>query len=364
MTIKIEMIEPSKTGYEHFFFISSYLGALANGTKNSDIQISVSAHASIVKQLREVGFSGVTFHEIKVVPAALRRLVRKSVAEFYQVARLMFARPRDTKILITCMLPPALILLEFLNIFLRHSHISVVLHGEIEHLLDSTPQKFSSIYFWSRLWLKMRPAASRVRLIVLDDFIVDSLLNCTKIAPAVIHHPISVKSSMHDKSRKGVCFVGFNTAKKGFHEFERLSQDVPELTFLAIGEGVVRDLRSGEAYKILDNEHYLRAIGHCRFAVFPYTDGYSFTLSAAALDAVAAGTKILSLRLPFFEHLERTLGTEVIINFDSVDQIKEFLKQDPCQVRYLDTSAMATAVRKSCYSIDSVGESFLEYFHN
>jgi len=64
-----------------------------------------------------------------------RRLVLKSLVEFCVVFRRMLALRRQDILLVTCVLPTSLILIEWANRLLRRRGVHVVLHGDIEGIL-------------------------------------------------------------------------------------------------------------------------------------------------------------------------------------------------------------------------------------
>ena len=110
---------------------------------------------------------------------------------------------------------------------------------------DETPQGITSIFFWSRGWLSLRRLLRRpsINLVVIDFFIATTLHEQLGLESRCLPHPIVPMSSVGGSSdSRRVCFVGFNTPKKGYADFEILAKVVSGFSFVAIGGGVCRDL--------------------------------------------------------------------------------------------------------------------------
>lgn len=364
---KLIVIEPSKTGLQHISFLRNYLCAIHLSPLFQRIPVEFHGARSTIENLQKDESLNVIFKIIPVVPSEMRRLVLKSLVEFFSVARLISLTSRDEQILVTYMLPPALMLLEvFCKIFaVRRVH--VVLHGEIEHLADNTPQGVKSIFFWSRGWLRLRRLLRRplVKLLVIDEFIAENLQKQLRLESQCLEHPIvPVASIGMSITTRRVCFVGFNTPKKGYRDFELLAEQVQDFSFVAIGGGVRRDLNCGRVLELESYQDYLSEIAVCEYALFLYNDGYSLTLSAAALDALSVGTPLLCLRRPFFESLAHALGEDSVRCFDNIHDLREFVASQPTPS--IDDASLRQErlerLAQSRYSLREVGLRFEQYF--
>ena len=131
---KLIIIEPSKTGLQHISFLNNYLCAVQSSSLLQKIPVEFYASRSTIHNLQNGDVANLVFKEIPVVPSETRRLIWKSLVEFFVVTKLILLTSRDEKVLVTYMLPPALMLLEVVCRAFAVRRVHVVLHGEIEHL--------------------------------------------------------------------------------------------------------------------------------------------------------------------------------------------------------------------------------------
>lgn len=312
-------IDPSKVRQYHITLNAGYLRALLGCKRITDAFevvacLSESTHANLPQDVR----GQCRFECIPVVDQDLHAVVRKSLVEFRVMARYLWKMRKGDVAVVSCIIPPALILLELLNRVLRRKGIVVVLHGELEPYIEGRKEHWKRIGFWTTLWMKMRGRNSRIGLAVIDEFIKTALLernaNLRANEIGIVHQPIPEPCTVttHDEDMPAVCFVGFRTQDKGYDQFVSLSARHPAITFLAIGQGCIEDVRSGQKTPLTSNAAFLDAIARCSAAIFPYQRGYSATLSGAALDAVSVGTHVISTDRPFFASLAAYFGEDFV----------------------------------------------------
>jgi hypothetical protein len=265
-----------------------------------------------------------------------RRLVLKSLLEFLVVARHMLTMRQGDVLLVTCVLPPALIGIEWVNRLLRRRGLVITLHGEIEGLFDPSLQRPSSYGFWIAKWMRWRKRDSSLDLLVIDDFIKQRLLSSfpEKLAADQVHvayHPVTAfpgsgRDEADDIPR--VAFIGYRTRFKGYDLFEQLAAEIATVRFMAIGGGASVDVRTAEAAPLADNAGYMNEIARCAISFFPYTGGYTCSLSAALLDALSAGVHVLATSRPCFVGMAEYLGPDFVTIVDSPAEARRFISDE------------------------------------
>jgi hypothetical protein len=312
-------LEPSKVGHQHITLIEGYLTALASSEIARTHELHLRADRTTLESLPGALRARMQCQAVPVMDPVKRRLVAKSLLEFLVVAWQRFRlRPGDT-LFVSCLLPTSLLLLEIWGRLLPKRGVYVVLHGEIEGLVDPSLRRLRSYGYWVWRWMRARRPGSLLSLVVIDDFIRDRLLvefpdklNAGNVF--AVHHPIAPLSlEVGDApDRPSACFIGFRTPAKGFDHFERLAADHPETRFVSIGAGFREVLPAGPKQALRDSDAYRRAIAACDVAAFPYVSGYNVTLSAAALDALSVGVHLAGLDRPFFVSLGACLGPDFV----------------------------------------------------
>ncbi len=360
----IYILEPSKVGVQHLTFLESYLQTFLSTKRVSNIfDINFVASKKTIDKLDKSKLNLLKFTSILVIDPLKRRLVLKTIIEAWQVLKLILTKKRGDKLFITCLLPTSFILIEQINRFLRRTGIFVVLHGEIESLFDNSDQSILRIGWWSRLWWKSRPLSSKIKLIVIDDFIKDGLDNICNhsIDITVVHHPIiPIKRDEPKNLIPKICFVGYRTRNKGYKEFLTLAEKHPKLEFLAIGGEVVENIRTGEIDILETHDDYLDAISSCTLAIFMYTEGYQATLSAAALDALKVGVPILALDRPFFISTSNHLGDKLVAVRKNFSQVSEYLIN--LEYSISQRSESNTLIMQSKYSMKTIAKTLDKIF--
>ncbi len=323
---RLFFIEPSKAGYQHITFINGCLRALWNSSLRKKFILNFYGSKSTISNLDREVAGNFLLHEIDVIDPRKRRLIFKTFQEAKNVLKLILTARADDKIVISCILPTALILVEVANRIFKRGNVFVMLHGELEGLAARSvdPRRIGT---WSRLWVALFAKKSVLNYIVLEDFIRRKLLSLGIPAGRlhVVHHVIEISEQASVRHQKiTACIVGYLTKNKGFEAVIGLSKRLPHVRFLAIGGGKVVDLRTNSETPLSEKAEFLRAVSRCHFALCLFNDGYEFTLSASALDAVSAGVKVIGLDRPFLRNLAQVFpGVRV---FRSVDEVASYLE--------------------------------------
>jgi hypothetical protein len=365
MTGKLYFLEPSKVGVQHIYLLEGYLRALTASHRIGErFEIVLCTSKSTARNLSAGVLAKVTPRPVFVMNPEKRRLALKTLVEFWAVFRRMLAlRPQDI-LLVTCVLPTSLILIEWANRLLRRRGVHVVLHGDIEGIFASSRQGMLSIGFWAKNWLRLRRPRSRISLVVLDDFIKRRLIGAAPeklsdtnisvvqlpVMPVSFDHPLAVPPT--------VGFLGYRTQIKSFEAFARLPALLTAFRFVAIGGGKIEDLRAGTSEPLAGKDGYLAQIARCSVACFPYTAGYTASLSASALDALSTGVQILALDRPCFAELSAYFGDDVVRVVSRMEEIPEALSRLLQSQTSDDRTRRLQRVADSKYGVPAVQRSF------
>ena len=312
-------LEPSKRDTQHITLIEGYLQALAD--QNIGVSLVYRSHPSSCAALSP-DLRGRLVHEpIAVIDADSRRFVAKGLLEAWQVLSSMARLRRADMMLVSCVTSPALLIIELLNRLIGSSQTVVVLHGELEGLFEASGS-IRSYGFWLRRWASVRTRSSRLGLAVIAPFIRDALVARLggRIDPArlfLLPFPLAVPSRAANAAAGSAVFIGYRTRLKGFDVFTRIATAVRSLRFEAVGNGIVETVPGGGIRQLDTPQAFGAEVARASVAVFPYSGGYQASMSAAAIDAVSAGTLVLATRLGCFTDLQKALGSDAVAIFDS-----------------------------------------------
>lgn len=333
---RLILLEASKVKNQHSTLMDGILRAYNWGGFVQNVGVpTVYAHQSLVENLSDEARSVASFRDIKVMDPQRRRLLRKSILEFVVVLSALWKLDAKKEyLLVTTLLPSAGIFVEIAKWLFPHKKMAVMIHGEIEGVLDSSRQKLGSYGLYMRIWFKIRAFHSKLDIAVIDDFIAETAL---RIFPRAVNAnnifviPMVVETSDYNGKPAGVpkcCFIGFRTPIKGHGHFVHLCAKVPDVAFFTIGGGVQKDERTGKETPLPSHAEFVSAISACDIAVFPYLGGYTCSLSAAATDAIAAGTHLLTTDRPCFGALAREFGPATVTICNNFEEMLQFLQDN------------------------------------
>jgi hypothetical protein len=329
-------MEPSKVGPQHITLIEGYLDALlaldlpARGLRLV-YRADPSSHAALSAPVRGL----VPLESISVIDPEARRWVAKGVEELGHLrAAVRTMGPRDI-LVVTCLTAPALFLAELAAQRLGTRRVVVVLHSELEALFDPGLRSVRTWGYWAHRWFRARRPASRLGIAVIAPFVRDALErgfpttfppNAIRLLNFPVSEPTLPPPPEVGPSR--VTFIGYKTRFKGFDSFASVATRLAGsgLDFVAIGAGRIEAVPGGVTRPYPPGSDFLHEVAASTVAVFPYTQGYVVTMSAAALDAVAAGVHVAATRRPCFEALAREFGPDSVTLFDTEDELVALLE--------------------------------------
>jgi glycosyltransferase involved in cell wall biosynthesis len=358
-------IEPSKVDNYHITLIEGYLRAITSSATITEgrelvVCLSRSTFASLSSDLQ----SRICNSPIPVFSQDRHQLIRKTLVEFYVVVKFLLRARADDIVFVSSMVPSALLFLELLNRVWRKS-IFVVVHGELEALFERRPRNIRTFAYWAHSWFMVRRKTSTLRLVVIAEFIRDKLhlafpAKLTLRQILVVPHPITAFAILSESiGATSLCFIGHRTSNKGFDTFVEVGKRHPELCFLAIGGGSVENVGNGDTWPMTDSQSFLREISKCAVAVFPYTGGYSCSLSAAVLDALSAGVHILATARMCFLSLADDFGPDFVTIYKSTTDIDKLLAQSNWLAeRQSGQSRRLSLLGKSKYGLEEVRAAF------
>jgi hypothetical protein len=333
------LLEPSKVGPQHITLLEGYLRALlALDTRSMGYSLvyraDPSSHAALGAEVR----ARVPLDPIRVINPEDRRWVRKVAQEVGAVLSAMDGMGPDDRLLITCLSSPSLLIVELVARLLGFGgrNVTVVLHGEVEALFDSSCRSPRSWGFWSWRWAQLRRADSPLSLAVIADFIRAGLagLDPSKFggdAIRVLPFPITPFEGHGGSApeRHLAAFIGYRTRFKDFDRFQAIAAAAgPEVRFAAIGGGVVDEQGTGER-PFRPDLGFMGEVAEASVAIFPYSQGYTAAMSAAALDALSTGVHIVATRRPCFIALHAVFGPEHVTLFDEDAEVLSLLADRP-----------------------------------
>jgi len=330
--LRLSVIEPSKVGSQHITLLAGIVKAGA--ALPAEQRGTFFGHRTLLGELPPEPLAAWAQSTIPVMNPERRRLVRKSLLETAVSCWRITRMRKGDALLITCVLPSALIFIELFKRLFPRRRVTVMIHGEIEGLLEADRQHPGSYGYYMNKWIKLRRKESTLNLAVIDDFIVDEIVilgnkSIKREDIFVVPHPITQVTDIAPvdlNARARVCFIGFRTRQKGYDLFERIASTTPTLSFEAIGGGCLQSVPENHFRALCGTADYMRSIAACDFALFPYVAGYRASLSAAALDAISAGLHLIASKRGCFISLYRNLGPNFVTLFDGEDDLRALLE--------------------------------------
>lgn len=364
---RLYFVEPSKVDRYHITLLDGYLRAIVSSDRlNRRFDVEIMLSESTFSCLSSGLQAQIRNDAIPVISQDLHRFVRKSLLEFWVVMRILMRARHDDVIVVTCLMPTALLMLELVNRLWKRRGFYVVVHGELETLFKPRPRGVTTFPFWAYWWFRLRSRSSSIRLAVIADFIKERLLKAfpEKLGPGQVivlpHSMIALAAPVNDGTDVStVCFIGYRTLNKGFPIFAGLSQRLPQIRFLAIGGGKVEDVRTSQSWDIVGEDAFLEAVSRCTVALFPYTDAYDCSLSAAVLDAMAAGVHIIATRRGCFVSLAREFGEESVTIYHDTEELVALLERPGWLAeRRTGQAARRARLADSPYGLNAVRRAF------
>jgi hypothetical protein len=310
--MKLAIVEPSKSGAEHLSFNRCVIQALRSQPGLAITLFCGSSHFDALE-------TPVEHVEIPVVSIVSRRFIRKAAVEALAVWRaLVVARRRGIRRAVFLSLFPPLLGMLPLAARLLGISVTLILHGELEGLVDPRRQKPTSYGFWTKRFFERR-GFTRVRCLVLGEGIHARLTALYPAAAGIAwaNHPLTPGVPAADSVRDVlIASVGVATQRKHAALFEAFRELHVRRGIRAAHVGMTESalyerFRDAVDFTAAPGEHLSRTafeatLSRTTTAVFPYADdSYRLTVSGAMLDALARGCHVVSLDNAFARDLRR-----------------------------------------------------------
>lgn len=307
--MKVSIIEANKKGAEHLSFNNQ---VLKNMFREEDVYYLFTSICHSSKLTFLSGKNNINLFKIPVYSILKRNFILKFCIEFFSTlyALIRSKIKKADVVIFTSVFPPLLPVISIISRLLS-LNVRIILHGELEGLLQVEKFSFSSYGFWVKIFFE-KGFYKHINSITLSNGIFNRLLS---IYPNIrnhmsfINHPINVNNS---SVKKDFIFatIGYATKKKHSvlfdkyvdkfrHKSEKLihigmaDADVIE----AYSEHIIFASPCGEA---LSEEQFSNYLSRVEYAVFAYGENmYNLAVSGAILDALGAGCKVLTLKNKF-----------------------------------------------------------------
>jgi hypothetical protein len=308
---RVIVIEPNKTGAEHLTFNSSVILGFINRISNSVCLAASKSH------FEALGRPKVIFYRLPVISIVKRKFISKTLIEIFAITKAFFhARSRGIrKAIVLSVFPP---LLMWLVLMARLSGISttLILHGELEGLVDSSRQRITSFGYWIQRFFKSG-GYRHIFCVVLSEGIHNRLISLYPEAEGYIvwaNHPIDEPKCTHEILRDiDFATVGVATEKKHselFKHLANLARSGKRVAHIGMSEPTLFNQYNKEIIffcapgEHLGKDEFANALKRVKHAVFPYSNSsYRMTVSGAMLDAIASGCAVLCLPNEFAKDL-------------------------------------------------------------
>jgi hypothetical protein len=361
---RLILLEPSKIGAQHITLLEAYLRALQTiDVAAMGIELIYAAdstsHAALAPDVR----AKLRHEPISVINAEHRRWIAKGLLEVQVVEKAIAdLKPRDM-LIVTCLTAPALLIVEALARRIGDKRVMVVLHSELESLVDPSLRSPKTWGFWSYRWSRMRRPGSPLRIAVLADYVrdrLDAIGNPALMRSEVGRLTFPVGTAEDIPATDGhhrLTFIGFKTRMKGFESFEQLARAnvLPDRTFNVVCAGQVENVVTGTT-RPFDSSGFLGEVGQSTLAIFPYTHGYEASLSAAVLDALSTGVHIVATRRNCFMAIHREFGDSSVTLYDTAEELSDIVANDA----FLATARAGAAERRAKLAQSSFGAAATE----
>lgn len=368
---RLMLIEASKVRHYHSTLVDGLVrGYLAAGLDSQFGAPVLYGHTSFLSNLSVEAQAAVEFRSIPVMDQDKRRLVRKSLLETWVVFRALLRMDRGDVLFVTTVLPSAMILIEVLKWFMPSKTLVILQHGELEGAKQAERQKLGSFGLYILVWLRLRRVYTSTKVAVLDRFIAEAVKRDWAEAFAdnmLFVVPLPIPPQVVDVRAPGpirACFIGFDTPNKGFADFAKLAHALPDIKFEVIGSGRRTELGSGLTSPLVGADGFMRALGDCDIAIFPYVNGYSCSLSAAATDALSAGLHLLATDRACFVALQQEFGTRNVTICEDWETMRAKLtSREWLEFAISERTNRPLRIEQTHYSLRSVGRALAEVMH-
>lgn len=372
---RLIIAEVSKVRHYHSTVTDGFLKAWRHVDANTKFgNPIVFAHQSFIDCLSSEARTMAECRTIPVIDPDKRWLVRKTLLEAWTTLRIILSMGRKDTLVIATIFPTALVVLEYLLRILPRRNVVVLQHNEVEAAITTPRPRLGSYGHANLVWHRMRGRRSPMKIAVLGSWIAEGVRKYYPhsvrddelfVLPMPMIANVSEGRSIAPGAPLRSCFVGFNTAGKGFDTFEMLAKDLPDLDFMQIGGGVLKNIRTGETQPLSDTAAFMDALARCDVAIMPNTSGYDYTLSAAATDALAAGLHLIAYDRKCFRAMQAAFGGDAVTICTSASEIRDKLASHEWREKIRATrSRRLSGIDRSEFGLTNVGHALERIFHS
>lgn len=298
---KFILIEPSKTDAEHLTFNASVISEFL---RRFPEQVCLAASPSHFEAL---GSPAVNLCRLPIVSIVQRRFLSKVLVEAIAIVK-AFWRARRSGVqhaVVLSVFPP---LFSWLSLVARWFGIptTLILHGELEGLVDPTRQRITSFGYWVKRFFA-NGHFRQLQCFVLSEGIHQRLITMYPDAASYVgwgNHPVP-QPDFPEVTQRDITFatVGVATVKKHdglFRQFSRLVKSGQRGAHVGMTEPhLYRQFKQDVTFfcepgSHLNQAEFVAALKRVKNAVFPYsTTSYRMTVSGAMLDAIGCGCNVV-----------------------------------------------------------------------
>lgn len=370
---RLIIAEVSKVRHYHSTVTDGFLKAWQHvGASERFGKPLVFAHQSFLECLSSEGRASAEIRTIPVIDPDKRWLIRKTLLEAWVTLKIALSMKKGDTLIVATIFPTALVLLEWPFRLLSRRNVVILQHNEVEAAITVPRPQLGSYGHANLVWHRMRGRKSRLKIAVLGSWIADGIRRYYRdsvpeeqlfVLPMPMMSTGAVQQHFAPEAPLKCCFVGFNTAGKGFDTFERLADEFPDLEFQQIGGGAVKNLHSGDTHRLGDTEAFVAALAGCDVAIMPNTSGYDYTLSAAATDAIAAGVHLLAYDRGCFRAMQAAFGEDAVTICSSAQDLREKLASRAWKDRIRATRSQRLGqIEQSEFGLQNVGNALERAF--
>jgi hypothetical protein len=345
--MKIALIEPSKTGVEHISFNSGVVRGLIS-EHAGDLRMYCS------KSQFEALNADIAWTHLPVVSITQRSFLKKFLVELLALLyALIHARLHGfRRAMLLSVFTPLLVLVPAMARMTGMS-VTVLLHGELDGLLDKKRQKITSYGYWikqffdKKLYLQIKCAVLSKGI---QRRLADLYPDCERHTVA-LHHPVDVVPVQPQPRDIAFATFGIATAERLAALYAAIeavpAPRRPRLHHIGMSEpelferfkGVVEfSCRPGES--LSPQAYEAMAVRVCHALVLYQPSDYQLRVSSAMIDALRTGAKLITYPCGYAKDLQQD-GFDVIL-VSNLDELMRVLLQAPQFVRgaNIDTQTM------------------------
>ncbi|MCT8864530.1 glycosyltransferase family protein [Shewanella xiamenensis] len=358
------IVESNMVSSQHVKFNSTCLNFF---TRLNTVDFSLFCDQShFIEVNKFINLSNIDYHPIKVVPGLERKFIKKFLYDFLSVLKVfLYAKRNNCKsVIFLSVFAPTLFLINVFSFFFRLK-VKVILHSELEVLLDKSPSAptfsglsgLGSYRFWIVNYLKsnirrlgevnlyaLAAHADECNLLKLRDYNVDVIdhpyfVDTYKVSEGKLRNYNDL-NFLKNEEKIYIAFVGYARMERGIEHFFELAKamnnnEFDDYFFVVLGDVDHRiTIPSGLNNLALpflgkgfvDNDLLNNSINEIDVIFYPYGNcSYRVSSSGAVFEYLHLNKLIVSFDNAYFNYLNAS-GVKNIKTFGDISAIKDYLK--------------------------------------